>query len=289
MASEKEIRLKISSIKSTQKITSAMELVAASKMKKAQQLMYNGRDYSARILQIAGHIAHSAEAKSHPFIIQRSTKKVGFIIISSNRGLCAGLNTNLFKKTLENMAYWQNKNVNSELCLIGKKAANFFKSVGGSNILASITHLSEVPKVKDLIAGIQIMIEEYRNHNIDRVFIVYNHFVNSIIQKPTIRQVLPLLPDETEAYKDSYSWDYIYEENPQELLGKLIERYLQVQIYQALTENNACEQAARMLAMKNATDNAKNIIDDLQLVYNKARQAAITQEISEIISGASAV
>jgi F-type H+-transporting ATPase subunit gamma len=287
MASEKEIRVKISSIKSTQKITSAMELVAASKMKKAQQLMYSGRDYSSKILQIAGHIAHSTEAKSHPFVVQRPTQKVGYIVISSNRGLCAGLNTNLFKKTLENSIYWKNKNVETKLCLIGKKAASFFKSIGSDNILAVITNLGETPTVAELIGGIRIMIDEYKKNNIDRIFIAYNHFVNSIIQKPTVKQILPLLPDETKDYK--YSWDYIYEEDPQKLLGSLIERYLESQIYQALTENNACEQAARMLAMKNATDNAKNIIDELQLVYNKARQATITQEISEIIGGASAV
>ena len=286
MAGAKEIRTQISSIKSTQKITSAMEMVAASKMRKAQERMETSRPYAQRIRQVVGHIAHANAEYQHSFMIEREVRRVGYIIVSTDRGLCGGLNINLFKKTVENMKVWRDKCVEIDLCLIGSKGLSFFRSFGG-NVVAAMTHIGDSPNIGDLIGGVKVMLDSYDQGGIDRLYVVQNEFVNTMTQKPKIQQLLPLVPDDDASLERP--WDYLYEPDAKELLEGLLVRYIESQVFQAVVENNACEQAARMVAMKSATDNAGNLIDDLQLVYNKARQAAITQELSEIVSGAAAV
>ncbi|MDX9874654.1 MAG: F0F1 ATP synthase subunit gamma [Spongiibacteraceae bacterium] len=286
MAGAKEIRTQIASIKSTQKITSAMEMVAASKMRKAQERMQVGKPYAQRIRAVVGHIANANPEYKHEYMIDRPVKRVGFIIVSSDRGLCGGLNINLFKATIREMKQWQDQGVESDLCLIGAKAASFFRSVGG-NVVAAIRDLGETPEVQQLIGGVKVMLDAFTEGRIDRLFIVGNEFVNTMTQRPYVQQLLPLPATEDDERK--YSWDYIYEPAAASLLEGLLRRYLESQVYQAVVENVACEQAARMVAMKSATDNAGELINDLQLVYNKARQAAITQELAEIVGGASAV
>jgi len=282
----KEIRTKITSITSTQKITSAMQMVAASKMRKSQQAMENTKPYSERIRDVVGHIANANPEYRHSFMGEREVKKIGLIIVSSDRGLCGGLNTNTFKLSIRNMKEWQDENVKTDLCLIGSKGSAFFKSLGG-NIRAAVENLGDIPSMNDLVGGIKVMLDAYEDFEIDRLFIVYNQFVNTMVQKPIKLQLLPLKPEDNNDYK--HYWDYIYEPDARTLLDGLLVRYIESQIYQAVVENNCCEQAARMIAMKSATDNAGELIDELQLVYNKARQAAITQEISEIVSGAAAI
>jgi len=286
MSQAKEIRTKIGSIKSTQKITKAMEMVAASKMRKAQQSMERSRPYADKIRQMVGHIANASSEYNHSYMQERAVHRVGFIIVSTDRGLCGGLNINLFKKAVEEMAAWRNKNVETDLCLFGNKALAFFKRLGG-NVLATQSHLGDAPAIKDLIGSIRAMLTAYEEGTIDRLFIIYNRFINTMSQTPKVEQLLPLESidsDELGTY-----WDYIYEPNSEELLNGLLVRYIESQVYQSVIDNHACEQAARMVAMKSATDNAGDLMDELQLIYNKARQAAITQEISEIVSGASAV
>ena len=288
MAGAKEIRTKIASIKSTQKITSAMEKVAVSKMRRAQQRMATGRPYAERIRQVIGHLAEANAEYKHAFMVERPVKRVGYILVSTDRGLCGGLNFNLFKALMNNMKGLQQDGVEAEFCVIGKKGASFFRSYGGK-VVAAITDLGEQPTVTDLIGSIKIMLDGFAEGRIDRLYVVSNKFVNTMTQKPTVEQLVPLAVD-TEGEGDRLaSWDYIYEPDAQQLLDALIVRYIESQVYQAVVENSACEQAARMIAMKNATDNAGDLIDNLQLVYNKARQAAITQEISEIVGGAAAV
>ena len=286
MAGAKEIRTQISSIKSTQKITSAMEMVAASKMRKAQERMETSRPYAQRIRQVVGHIANANAEYQHSFMIEREVRRVGYIIVSTDRGLCGGLNINLFKKTVGDMKVWRDKGVEIDLCLIGSKGLSFFRSFGG-NVVAAMTHIGDSPNIGDLIGGVKVMLDSYDEGGIDRLYVVLNEFVNTMTQTPRIQQLLPLVPDDDESLKRP--WDYLYEPDAKELLDGLLVRYIESQVFQAVVENNACEQAARMVAMKSATDNAGNLIDDLQLVYNKARQAAITQELSEIVSGAAAV
>ncbi|MCR9105347.1 MAG: F0F1 ATP synthase subunit gamma [Gammaproteobacteria bacterium] len=286
MAAGKEIRTKISSIQSTQKITSAMEMVAASKMRKAQERMQLGKPYARRMRSVVGHIANSAPEYRHIYMQEREVTRVGFIIISTDRGLCGGLNINLFKTTIKAMKEWADKNIEIDLCLVGAKSAAFFNSYGG-NVISAVRDLGEDPVLADLIGGVKTMLDAYEDGKIDRLFLVSNEFVNTMTQLPTVEQLLPLEADESEEMK--HHWDYIYEPDAKELLEGLLTRYIESQVYQAVVENSACEQAARMLAMKNATDNAGDLIDDLQLIYNKARQAAITQELSEIVSGAAAI
>lgn len=286
MAGAKEIRTQISSIKSTQKITSAMEMVAASKMRKAQERMQTSRPYAERIRQVVGHIANANAEYKHNFMFERDVKRVGFIIVSTDRGLCGGLNINLFKKTLECMTEWHEKKVEIDLCLVGNKGVSFFRSYGG-NVVAALTHIGDAPNIADLIGGVKVMLDSYEEGRIDRLFLVNNQFVNTMTQKPVVEQLLPLVPDKNKTLHKP--WDYLYEPDAKELLDGLLVRYIESQVFQAVVENNACEQAARMVAMKSASDNAGSLIDDLQLVYNKARQAAITQELSEIVSGAAAV
>ena len=286
MAGAKEIRTQIASINSTQKITSAMEMVAASKMRKAQQRMEHSRPYADRIRQVVGHVANANPEYRHAYMLERDVKRVGFIVVASDRGLCGGLNTNLFKSTVQSMKEWHDQEIDIDLCLIGSKAASFFRSFGG-NVSAAISQLGDEPNIADLIGGIKVMLDAYDEGRIDRLFVVYNRFVNTMTQKPINIQLLPLKPDEDTELQ--HHWDYIYEPDAKALLDGLLVRYIESQVYQAVVENNACEQAARMIAMKSATDNAGELINELQLVYNKARQAAITQEISEIVSGAAAV
>lgn len=288
MAGAKEIRSKIASIKSTQKITSAMEKVAVSKMRRAQQRMITGRPYAERIRQVIGHLAEANAEYKHAFMVERPVKRVGYILVSTDRGLCGGLNFNLFKALMNNMKDWHKDGVEAEFCVIGKKGASFFRSYGGK-VVAVITDLGEQPTMTDLIGSIKIMLDGFAEGRIDRLYLVSNKFVNTMTQKPTVEQLVPLTVEAGLEDDLLSSWDYIYEPGAQELLDSLIVRYIESQVYQAVVENSACEQAARMIAMKNATDNAGDLIDNLQLVYNKARQAAITQEISEIVGGAAAV
>jgi F-type H+-transporting ATPase subunit gamma len=286
MAAGKEIRTKISSIQSTQKITSAMEMVAASKMRKAQDRMRLGKPYARRMRAVVGHIANAAPEYRHMYMEQRDVKRVGFLVVSTDRGLCGGLNINLFKRTVKSMKEWADQGIDIELSLIGAKAAAFFNSYGG-NVTAAVRDLGEAPSLADLIGGVKAMLDAYEEGRIDRLFLVSNQFVNTMTQNPVVEQLLPLEREDSPEMK--HHWDYIYEPDAKELLEGLLTRYIESQVYQAVVENGACEQAARMLAMKNATENAGELIDDLQLIYNKARQAAITQELSEIVSGAAAI
>jgi len=286
MAAGKEIRTKISSIQSTQKITSAMEMVAASKMRRAQERMQLGKPYSRRMRAVVGHIANAAPEYKHMYMETREVKRVGYIVVSTDRGLCGGLNMNLFKTTVRSMKDWNDQGVEVDLSLIGAKAAAFFGSLGG-NITAAVRDLGEEPSLSSLIGGVKAMLDAYEAGKIDRLYLVGNQFVNTLTQQPEVEQLLPLEAEQSSEMK--HHWDYIYEPDAKELLEDLLTRYIESQVYQAVVENGACEQAARMLAMKNATENAGDLIDDLQLIYNKARQAAITQELSEIVSGAAAI
>ncbi len=286
MAVGAEIKTKIGSVKSTQKITSAMEMVAASKMRRAQDRMAVGRPYAQRIRSVVGHIANATPEYRHQFMTERPVKRVGYIVVSSDRGLCGGLNINVFKSLIKDMKQWHDENVEIDLCVVGAKAAAFFNSYGGS-VVAAVRDLGDEPSAADLIGSVKVMLDAFAEGRIDRLDLVSNAFVNTMTQQPTVNQLLPLAADADESFK--HHWDYIYEPDARELLDGLLTRYLESQVYQAVVENKACEQAARMIAMKSATDNAGEIIDELNMVYNKARQAAITQEISEIVSGAAAI
>jgi len=286
MASGKEIKGKIGSIKNTQKITSAMEMVAASKMKKAQERMASGRPYAQNMLKVIGHIANGNLEYRHPYLEEREVKRVGYIVISTDRGLCGGLNTNEFKLVTQDVKKWREQGVEVDFAALGSKACSFFNRFGGK-LLAAESGLGDKPSVSDVVGVVRVMLKAYDEGQIDRVFLVFNDFVNTMTQKPVINQLLPLPKSEDEEYQ--HRWDYIYEPDPKEILEALMVRYIESQVYQGVVENAASEQAARMVAMKAATDNAGSLIDELQLVYNKARQAAITQEISEIVSGAAAV
>lgn len=285
MASGKEIRTQISSIKSTQKITSAMEMVAASKMRKATQRMEVGKPYAHRIRSVISHIASSTPEYQHAYMTEREVKSVGFIIVSTDRGLCGGLNINTFKSAVKVMQEYEQQGKDIQICTVGAKAAGFFGNLG-ANIMASVRDLGEDPVISDLIGAVKVILDAFTEGKIDKLYLVGNEFENTMSQVPYAQQLLPLQKDE-EASK--HHWDYLYEPDAKELLDGLLVRYIESQVYQAVVENGACEQAARMVAMKNATENAGDLIDDLQLVYNKARQAAITQELSEIVSGAAAV
>ncbi|HEY4368352.1 MAG TPA: F0F1 ATP synthase subunit gamma [Steroidobacteraceae bacterium] len=289
MPGVKEIRVKIASFKSTQKITKAMEMVAASKMRKAQERMRATRPYAEKIRRVIGHLRHANPDYKHPFMIERPAKSVGFIVITTDRGLCGGLNVNLFKATLAAIRDWQKQGADVSLCLIGSKGVQFFRRLGNVKTLATVTHLGDRPHVADLIGTVKVMLDQYQEGKLDRVFVVNNEFVNTMSQKPTVRQLLPVAAADADESKLQRLWDYIYEPSAQELLGGVLLRYIESQVYQGAVENVACEMAARMVAMKSATDNAGKLIEELQLIYNKARQASITKEISEIVGGAAAV
>jgi F-type H+-transporting ATPase subunit gamma len=288
MPGEKEIRSKIASVKNMQKITSAMEKVAASKIRKAQLQMEASRPYAERIRRVIGHLAHANPDYKHPFLTEREVSRVGYIVISTDRGLCGGLNANLFKHVIGEIAQMRDDNVEVDLALVGAKAVAFFRRMGGS-VVGTATHLGDKPQVNDLIGSIKIMLDAYSEGKIDRLFVVHNVFVNSMTQSPTVTQLLPASGITTEGEHLQAHWDYIYEPDAGELLDDVLMRYIESQVYRGAVENFACEMAAKMVAMKSATDNAGDIIDGLQLQYNKARQAAITQEISEIVGGAAAV
>ncbi len=286
MAAGKEIRKKISSVENTQKITSAMQMVAASKMRRTQETMRHGKPYSEKIRQVIGHLANANPEYRHVYMVEREVGRVGYLVVSTDKGLCGGLNVNLFRELVRDMAQWHAKGVESDLGLIGNKAAAFFKSIGG-NVLASVHNVGETPQLADLIGGIKVMFDAYEDGAIDRLFIASNDFVNTMTQSPKLRQLLPLNPDKDERYQRR--WDYLYEPDAQQLIEGLVVRYIESQVYQAVVENSACEQAAKMIAMKNATENAEKLTEELTLIYNNARQAAITQEIAEIVGGAAAV
>ncbi|MFS1932587.1 F0F1 ATP synthase subunit gamma [Vibrio splendidus] len=289
MANTKEIRTKIGSVSNTQKITSAMEMVAASKMRKVQDNMTLTRPYAENMRKVISHVASGSLEYQHPYLQQREPKRVAYIIVSSDRGLCGGLNSNLFKKMLEEMEQWRTKGVEVETTLIGSKAISFFQRSG--NVIAQTSGLGDAPKLEDILGTVNAMLGHYDDEKIDSLYLVYNQFINTMVQEPTTLQLLPH-PSDSEAdggTKKARRWDYIYEQAPRDILSELLHRYIESQVYQGIVESIACEQAARMVAMKAATDNAGQLIDDLQLVYNKARQAAITQELSEIVSGAQAV
>ena len=286
MAGAKEIRTKIRSIKNTQKITRAMEMVAASKMRKAQERMFVSRPYSTRIRDVISHLSKSHPEHHHLYLKVREIKRVGYIIISSDRGLCGGLNINLFKSLVADMKRWREQDVAIDLCLVGNKAAGFFKRFG-ANVVAQTIHLGDKPSITDLIGIVKVMLDAYADSQIDSVFLAYNEFVNTMVQAPQIEQLLPIMASPEKSL--GHYWDYIYEPEARELLELLLQRYIESQVYQGAVENNACEQAARVVAMKNASENAGDVINKLQLAYNKARQASITQELAEIVAGAAAV
>ena len=287
MPGTKEIRTKIASVKSTQKITKAMEMVAASKMRRAQDRMKLARPYAAKMRVVIGNLTEANPDYAHPFLIERAPKSIGIIIISSDRGLCGGLNTNIFKNVIQLMREWQGKGASVNLCILGAKGLAFFRRLG-LPILGSVTGLGDRPHVKDLIGSVKVMLDAYREGKIDRLFMVNAQFVNTMTQKPLVQQLLPAQPG-SDAAELQQHWDYIYEPEAQRILDGLLMRYIESQVYQGSVENVACEMAARMVAMKSASDNAGNLISDLQLVYNKARQAAITKELAEIVGGAAAV
>jgi len=286
MAVGREIKKKINSVQNTQKITSAMQMVAASKMRRTQERMRQGKPYSEKIRAVIGHLANANPEYRHIYMESRDIKRIGYLVVSSDKGLCGGLNVNLFRTLVRDMAGWHAKGIESDLGLVGNKAVSFFRSIGG-NVLASIQDVGESPQLSELIGGIKVMLDAYEEGRIDRLFIISNDFVNTMTQQPVIRQLLPLDAEQDEAYH--HRWDYIYEPEARELIEGLVTRYIESQVYQSVVENGACEQAAKMIAMKNATENAEKLIDELTLIYNNARQAAITQEIAEIVGGAAAV
>jgi F-type H+-transporting ATPase subunit gamma len=287
MAGAREIRTKIKSVGNTRKVTRALEMVSASKIRKAQELMRASRPYARAMRQVIGHLAKANTEYKHPFLSERdNVKRVGYIVVSTDRGLCGGLNSNLFRKLLAEIRGWQDKNVEVDIVAIGTKANAFFKRLK-VNLVGSTSHLGEKPKIEQLIGVIKIMLDSYGAGKIDRLILAYNDFVNTMTQKPTLDQLLPLPPSESLA--TVHDWDYLYEPDAESVLEHVLTRYIESLVYQATLENLASEHAARMVAMKSASDNATKAIDSLTLVYNKARQAAITQEISEIVGGAAAV
>ncbi len=286
MAGTKEIRVKIASIKSTQKITKALEMVAVSKMRKAQDRMRAARPYADKIRQVIGHLRVANPNHRHPYLVEREIKSVGLIVVSSDRGFCGSLNINVFKQVLASVREWQEKGIEVHLCLIGSKALRYFRRLK-LPIVASITHLGDTPHIADLIGTVKAMLDLYEEGKTDRLYLVSNRFINSMVQKPTMLQLLPA--ETVDAADLQEKWDYIYEPAADELISTYMMRYIESTVYRAVIENLACEMAARMVAMKSATDNAGKIIDELQIIYNKARQAAITKEISEIVGGAAAV
>ena len=289
MAGAKEIKTKIASVQSTQKITKAMEMVATSKMRKTQDRMAASRPYSETIRNVISHVAKASIGYKHPFLIEREVKKVGILVVSTDRGMCGGLNINLFKTVMTEIKQWKNKGVNVELGLIGSKGINFFRSLGLS-VRGQHSGLGDNPTLEELIGVATGMFDAYKNGEVDAIYIAYNKFVNTMSQTPNFQQLVPVPALETDNLNERQSaWDYLYEPDPKVLLDSLLTRYLESQVYQSVVDNLASEQAARMVAMKAATDNAGNLINDLQLVYNKARQASITNELNEIVAGAAAI
>jgi F-type H+-transporting ATPase subunit gamma len=286
MAVGKEIRTKINSVKNTQKITSAMQMVAASKLRKSQDRMTAARPYAEGIRRVIGHLSQASPDFHNPYLEERDIKRVGYVIATSDRGLCGSLNVNVFRALLNDIKGWQDKGIEVDLCILGAKGVAFFRRLK-INIISVATQLGDVPKMADLIGAITVMTDAYKSETIDRLFLVHNVFVNTMSQTPKIVTLLPV--ESVDSQKLQQHWDYIYEPDAEELLTDVLERYVEAQIYRAVVENIACEMASKMVAMKAATDNADKFIDQLQVAYNKARQGAITQEISEIVGGAAAV
>jgi F-type H+-transporting ATPase subunit gamma len=287
MAGAKEIRTQIKSIKNTQKITKAMQMVAASKMRRAQDRMRASRPYAEKMKTVVAHMGKAHPEYKHPYLIERPARRAGLIVVSTDRGLCGGLNINLFKKTVVAMKEWRGQNLEIDIAVIGSKAMGFFSRLGG-NVVSENSHLGDTPRIEELIGSVKVMLDAYDVGTIDRLYLANNVFINTMSQAPTVEQLLPVVGDEADK-EIAHHWDYIYEPGAKEVMDGLLMRYIESLVYQGLVENIACEQAARMVAMKAASDNAGNLIDELQLVYNKARQAAITQELSEIVGGAAAV
>ena len=289
MANLKEIRAKVASIKSTQKITRAMQMVAASKMRRAQERMAQGRPYADNMRRVIAHLVQANPEYKHRYMVDRPVKRVGYIVVSSDRGLAGGLNINLFKKVVQHVKAQQQQSIEVEFALIGQKAVSFFKNYGGK-VLGATTQLGDSPSLEQLTGSVQVMLDAFDKGELDRIYLVSNGFVNAMTQQPKVEQLVPLAPAQAgDDLNRTYGWDYIYEPEAEELLNGLLVRYIESMVYQGVIENVACEQSARMVAMKAATDNAGQLIKDLQLIYNKLRQAAITQEISEIVGGAAAV
>lgn len=285
MSTGKEIKSKITGVKKTRKITRAMEMVAASKMRKAQDQMQRARPYATKIRQVIGHVANSQSEYEHVFMQRRDIKRAAYIVVSTDRGLCGGLNSNLFRAVIKQLR--ANTDIEYSFCPLGAKAGGFFRRFGGK-VIAHAEHLGEAPKLQDLIGVVKTALDDFREGRIDAVYLATNDFVNTMSQKPVIRQLLPIEPIKDESSETH--WDYIYEpDDARKILDMLLTRYIESQVFQAVVENIACEQAARMVAMKNATENAGNMITELNLAYNKARQAAITQELAELVAGAAAV
>lgn len=290
MASLKEIRAKVTSIKSTQKITRAMQMVAASKMRRAQERMEMGRPYADGMRRVISHLVQAQSDYKHPYMVSRPVSRVGFVVVTSDRGLAGGLNINLFKNLLKKVKSYQDQSVAVEFSVIGSKGVSFFKSYGGK-VHCAVTDYGDSPTLEQINTPVQVLLDDYKNGKLDRIYLVYNQFINAMLQKPVVEQLVPLPEDsfEDEAELATHSWDYIYEPDTKVLIDGLLLRYIESIVYQSVIENIASEQSARMVAMKAATDNAGNLIKELQLVYNKLRQAAITREISEIVGGAAAV
>jgi len=287
MAGGREIKTKIKSVQNTRKVTRALEMVSASKIRKAQDRMKQSRPYARLMRQVIGHIAKANSEYVHPFLVERAqVKRIGYIVVSTDRGLCGGLNSVLFRRLLADMREWQEKGVEVDVVCVGQKATAFFRRLK-VNLLGSVTHLGEKPELEKLVGVIKVMLDGYSEGRLDRVFLSYNDFINTMTQRPRQDQLLPLPP--AESMESKHEWDYLYEPDAQAVLDHVLTRYIESLVYQATLENLASEHAARMVAMKSASDNANKLIGDLQLVYNKARQAAITQEISEIVGGAAAV
>ena len=287
MPGTKEIRTKIASVKSTQKITKAMQMVATSKMRRAQDRMRLARPYAQKMRNVIGHLTEANPDYKHPFLHERDARSIGIIVISTDRGLAGGLNANTFKQTLQLMREWQGKGASVNLCLIGSKGLAFFRRLSNVKILANVSGLGDRPHIKDLIGTVKVMLDAYQKGEIDRLFLVNSQFLNTMTQKPTVEQLLPVQAVDNQGLAEH--WDYIYEPDAKKILETLLMRYVESQVYRGAVENVASEMAARMVAMKAASDNAGKLISELQLIYNKARQAAITKELSEIVGGAAAV
>ena len=289
MAGSKEIRNKIKSVQNTRKITKAMEMVAASKMRKAQERMRAGRPYGEKIRAICANLSHANPEYRHPFLAEHGEmKRIGAVVITTDKGLCGGLNTNLLRLVLQQMLEWSEKKIDSQVTAIGNKGLGFF-SRAGAKIVSQATHLGDHPHLDALIGPLKVQLDAFISGDIDAVYLCYNKFINTMKQEPQVMQLLPLADDRLDRTDPSHDWDYLYEPDAATVLDDLLLRYVESVIYQAVAENMSCEQSARMVAMKAASDNAKKVIDELQLTYNKARQAAITKELSEIVGGAAAV
>ena len=288
MPGSKEIRGKIKSVQNTRKITKAMEMVAASKMRRAQERMRAGRPYVRKVLAICAHLSHASPEYVHPFMAKRDVKRVGLIVVTTDKGLCGGLNTNILRQVIQSMKQWSVDGIEIDISAFGNKGIGFFNRNGG-RVISSLAQLGDNPSHESVIDNVRLQLDNYVTGKIDALYLASNEFVNTMKQEPVVRQLLPLPDDQFDDMDPNHNWDYLYEPDAEQVLSDLINRYVESLIYQGVAENMACEQSARMVAMKAASDNAKQLIDELQLSYNKARQAAITKELSEIVGGAAAV